>query len=81
MKRRTLLTGSKKAVNVSIDQGLIQQAKALNINLSAVMEEALQQVVIAEGQQQWLDNHQQSIVAYNQDVEENGVFSDGLRSF
>lgn len=81
MKRRTLLTGSKKAVNVSIDQGLIQQAKALNINLSAVMEEALQQVVIAEGQQQWLDNHQQSIAAYNQDVEENSVFSDGLRSF
>jgi antitoxin CcdA len=81
MKRRTLLTGSKKAVNVSIDQGLIQQAKALNINLSAVMEEALQQVVIAEWQQQWLDNHQQSIAAYNQDVEENGVFSDGLRSF
>jgi len=81
MKRRTLLTGSKKAVNVSIDQGLIQQAKALNINLSAVLEEALQQVVIAEGQRQWLDSHQQSIATYNQDVEENGVFSDGLRSF
>ncbi|MEB7889207.1 type II toxin-antitoxin system CcdA family antitoxin [Hafnia alvei] len=81
MKRRTLLTGSKKAVNVSIDQGLIQQAKALNINLSAVMEEALQQVVIAEGQRQWLDSHRQSIATYNQDVEENGVFSDGLRSF
>ena len=81
MKRRALLTGSKKAVNVSIDQGLIQQAKALNINLSAVMEEALQQVVIAEGQRQWLDSHQQSISAYNQDVEENGVFSDVLRYF
>lgn len=81
MKRKTLLTGSKKAVNVSIDQGLIQQAKALNINLSAVMEDALQRVVIAEGQQQWLANNRQSIAAYNQDVEEHGVFSDGLRSF
>ena len=34
-------TASKKATNVSVNVALLQQAKALNINLSSTLEQAL----------------------------------------
>ena len=34
----------KRATNVSINQGLLEEARALEINLSATLEKALDQV-------------------------------------
>ena len=71
----------KKPTNVSINSDLLEKAKGLNINLSATLEEALAVQVRAEQRRQWKKENAKAIQAYNNFIEENGVFSDGLRKF
>jgi len=71
----------KKATNLSLNSDLLKQARELDVNLSAVLEEALADVVKERLSQRWLEQNREAIETYNQHVEENGVFSDGLRSF
>lgn len=71
----------KRATNVSINQGLLEEAKALDINLSATLERALEAEVRARKRERWLAENREAIDAYNARVERDGVFSDGLRSF
>lgn len=71
----------KKAANLSINSDLLQQAKVLQINLSATLERALIDAIREKQTQQWLQDNQQAIAQYNQRIEEEGCFSDSLRSF
>jgi len=71
----------KKPTNVSINSDLLTQAKELKINLSATLENALTDLVNAKQLELWKHQNKAAIEAYNQLVEENGVFSDDLRSF
>ena len=71
----------KKAANLSINADLLGKAKALDINLSATLELALVAVLKQRRQQQWLAENRLAIEAYNQQMESQGVFSYGLRSF
>lgn len=71
----------KKSANLSINSSLLAQARSLNINLSAILEQALAEVVRQRQRELWLAENQEAIKAYADFVEENGVFSDGLRGF
>ncbi|OGT88536.1 MAG: acetoacetyl-CoA synthase [Gammaproteobacteria bacterium RIFOXYA12_FULL_61_12] len=71
----------KKPTNVSINSELLAIAKELKINLSATLETALTQLVNARQRELWKRENQTAIEAYNQLVEEQGIFSDDLRSF
>lgn len=71
----------KKAVNLRIDKGLIDQAKAMRINLSRLLESSLEGVLRQKQQQMWMSDNREAIDAYNQRVEKRGVFSRGLRRF
>jgi antitoxin CcdA len=71
----------KKATNLSINADLLRQAKELNINLSQTLEQRLAEIVREARRKQWLVENQDAIDAYNQRIEANGVFSDGLRQF
>ncbi len=71
----------KKAANLSINSDLLEQAKALNINLSRTLEEALEQHIRAEKRKRWLEENREAIEAYTRHVEEHGVFSEGMRTF
>jgi len=71
----------KKPTNVSINSDLLAQAKELKINLSATLENALTDLVNAKQQELWKQKNKIAIEAYNQLVDENGVFGDDLRSF
>jgi antitoxin CcdA len=71
----------KKPTNVSINSDLLEKARGLKINLSATLEEALAVQVRAEQRSQWKKENAKAIQAYNNFIEENGVFSDGLRKF
>jgi antitoxin CcdA len=72
---------SKKAVNVSVNSDLLQQAKILNINLSATLEDELAHLIRQKQRAQWLDENRPALDDYNAFVEKHGVFSDGLRHF
>jgi antitoxin CcdA len=71
----------KKPANVSINSDLLTKAKELRINLSATFESALIELVNAKQRELWKLENKSAIEVYNKLVDENGVFSDELRSF
>jgi antitoxin CcdA len=71
----------KKPVNISINSSLLAAARELNINLSATMEAALTEAVKHKQRDLWLAQNRAAIAAYNERVETEGVFSDGVRRF
>ncbi|TLS78356.1 acetoacetyl-CoA synthase [Mariprofundus erugo] len=71
----------KRAVNLRIDESLIDQAKALGINLSQTLEQSLESVLREKKRSAWLAENEESVNAYNKRIEQQGTFSDGLRRF
>ena len=72
---------AKKPTDPSIDSDLLRKAKDLEINLSAASEQALTNQLKANQAQHWLQQNKNAIAAYNESVDEHGVFGAGLRSF
>lgn len=73
--------GVKKSVNVSLAPEILEEARRLNINLSAVLTGALQEKFREAQRMAWLEENRSAIDAVNQWVDENGSFSDFQRSF
>ena len=70
---------AKRAANLSVNAELLEQAKALDINLSATLEKALEAEVRARKREKWLEENREAIAAYNAFVQENGIFSPMFR--
>ncbi len=81
LRVRESAAGNKRSANLSINAELLDQAKALDINLSATLEQALDAEVRARLREKWLEENREAIAAYNERVERDGVWSDGLRGF
>jgi len=75
------MDGPKRPVNLSLNVELVRLGKDLGINLSAVAEQALAREVKDRMGERWLEENHGAIQAYNLRVAEQGVFSDGLRTF
>lgn len=71
----------KKPTNLSINSDLLARARSLDMNLSAILERALEETVRQRLRQQWLDENRAAIAAYNEHFEKAQVFSAGLRRF
>ncbi len=71
----------KVATNVSIRAEVVQEAKALGMNLSAVCEAAVVEAVRRGRQQTWLEENRAAIESYNALVARDGVLSDQWRKF
>ncbi|TBR43545.1 acetoacetyl-CoA synthase [Marinomonas agarivorans] len=75
------LNAPKKATNLSINSDLLAKSRKLDVNLSATLEQALNQKLAEDAAASWKDKNSTAIKAYNSFVEENGMFSDEFRSF
>ena len=73
--------GRKKAANLSVDQEMLERARSLNLNLSKVFEAGLADAIRQREREQWIEQNRAALEAYNEHIEKDGVFSDGLRSF
>jgi len=71
----------KKPTNVSVNIDLLSKAKSLNINLSATLEQALIAKMQEYEREQWRQENADAIQAYNDFVEQRGLFSDSVRKF
>lgn len=71
----------KKPTNVSINSDLLKRALELEINLSALLERALTAYIKQHAVNRWLKENCEAITKYNELVDANGVFSDGMRKF
>ncbi len=69
----------KKATNLSLNSDLLKRSRALNINLSATLEQALKDKLAKNEANKWIDENKNAIKIYNDFVEKHGCFSDEFR--
>ncbi|MGV6816677.1 MAG: type II toxin-antitoxin system CcdA family antitoxin [Thiotrichales bacterium] len=75
------LDAPKKPTNLSLNSDLLKRSRALNINLSATLEQALKAKLAESQAEKWKSENKNAIQAYNEFVEEHGCFSDEFREF
>ncbi|MER8378534.1 MULTISPECIES: type II toxin-antitoxin system CcdA family antitoxin [unclassified Mesorhizobium] len=63
----------RKSVNTSIDSGLIEDAKALGINISRAAEEGIAKAISAEKTRRWQEENKEAIESSNDYVRRNGL--------
>jgi antitoxin CcdA len=71
----------KAPTNLSLRIDLVQRAKALDLNLSDVVESALEQAIVAAEQARWLAENHDAIDYFNAFVEKHGLFGEEFRQF
>ena len=82
-KKRARKVGgtTRQPVNVSVSRELLADARALDINLSATLEDALVERVRQLRREKWINSNRKAIEAYNEDVATAGSFGDAVRRF
>jgi antitoxin CcdA len=80
-RSRLVRRSVRRAVNLSLDVELLEAARAAELNLSATLEQALRDRLRKLRAERWLVENRRAIEVYNEQIAEQGVFSDGLRSF
>ena len=71
----------KKPTNVTIRSDLLEQARAMKINLSQEFEQHLEHVVRKRQGEQWLRENREAIQVYSRFFEEHGLWSDEYRTW
>lgn len=64
---------ARKAANVSLNEALLAEAKALNINISQAAEAGLARAVAAKRAERWLADNREAVESSNAYVEEHGL--------
>ena len=72
---------TKRATNLSLSKDVLTAAKALGINISAVCDAHLREVVLLEQQRRWRSDYADFIGAYNETVEAEGLPLEQWRNF
>ncbi len=76
-----MITSSKKATNITLSADVLNEAKALGINISQACDQFLRDLVRSEQERRWQTDHAEFIAAYNAGVERDGLPLDAWRSF
>lgn len=68
----------RRATNLSLDAELVVEARALELNLSRLLEERLREVVQEERARRWLEENRAGLEAF---VEKHGIFNEDDREW
>ncbi|MDO8206680.1 MAG: type II toxin-antitoxin system CcdA family antitoxin [Gallionella sp.] len=71
----------KKATNITLSADVLNEAKALGINISQACDQFLRGLVRQEQARRWQADNAEFIAAYNEGVERDGLPLDAWRSF
>ncbi|APG49121.1 type II toxin-antitoxin system CcdA family antitoxin [Phaeobacter porticola] len=71
----------KKPTNLTLDQGLLSEARAFGVNLSQAAEAGLRQAVHEAKTEEWKRENATALQSSNRWVEENGLPLDRYRPF
>lgn len=71
----------KTPTNLSLRSDLVRRAKELGLNLSDVVDVALEAAITDAERKAWLEDNREGIAEYNVLVAKRGVFGDGRRRF
>ncbi len=81
MRQAFNLNAPKKPTNLSVNSELLQEAKALKLNLSATFEAALLNELKTARRNKWLNENKQAIDNCNKLANTHGLFADKHRAF
>lgn len=72
---------AKAAVNLSVSEVLLREARALKLNLSQFLEDGLVEHLKKMRAQKWQEENAEAIKAYKERVERDGPWNKDLISF
>lgn len=78
---RTATKLRRTPTNVSLRPDLVQRAKELGLNLSGLLEHAIEDAVRVAEREAWQRDNAEAIDSYNDWVAKHGAFSDAWRRF
>lgn len=81
MKHDTVASGKRKPINLSMDTGVVEAARAVGINLSQVSEAALREAARKERDRLWKEENRAWIDAHRQWVDANPLPLEKYRLF
>jgi antitoxin CcdA len=81
LSKRARRPGTSVPTNVSLDAGLVREARELGINISRAAGIGLEQAVAAARTQRWHDDNRDALDSSNSFVETHGLPLRFLRQF
>ena len=75
------MPATRRATSMTLDAALLDEARALGVNLSRAAEEGLLAAVKAERKRRWAEENAEFIRDYNEWIAENGVPLAEFRKF
>lgn len=81
MRMNSRTTPNRRSTNVSLDADLVNEAKALGLNLSQACEKGLIHELKAARERRWIEENRTAIEATNRWVAENGLPFAARRAF
>lgn len=67
------MPANRRATSMTLDASLLDEARALGVNLSRAAEEGILLQVRAERARRWKEENAEAIEDYNHWIEENGI--------
>ena len=78
---QSVKSGRKRAVNVTVDEDVLANAKELGLNLSQVLEDELRRRVTEQKLRRWQEENNEVFEAHNRFIEKHGIWSAKYRSW
>jgi len=81
MRMNTGIKIRSRPTNVSLDASLVEEAKALGVNISLASARGLEEAVKEARGKRWLEENRDALDSYNAWVEANGLPLEKYRLF
>lgn len=81
MKHDPITTGKRKAVNITMDTGIVATARSLGLNLSQISEDAIRNATKEVEERRWKAENRTAIEGWNRWYEKNGNPLDKYRAW
>lgn len=75
------MTATRRATSMTLDAALLDEARALGVDLSRAAEEGILAQVRAARARRWKEENAADVAAYNRWIEENGIPFGSYRKF
>lgn len=73
------MSATRRATSMTLDAKLLDEARALGVNVSRAAEEGILAQVRSLRARRWKEDNAEAIADYNQWIEENGIPNAGIR--
>ena len=81
MHMNTAMRSRTRPTNVSLDAGLVEEAKELGVSISQASNRGLEQAVKKARGERWREENREALDSYNAWVEKNGLPLEKYRLF